>query len=479
MKTITQASRDVPILCEADVLVVGGGAAGIGAALAAGRCGAKTVLVEKFNCLGGCQTLTFNDSFSFVDDRIQGGIIREIMDDLFAADAVFESCEGGFKSHWSSKEGCYYFDQEYYKYMLEKKMMEAEVQLLYHTFAVDGIRQGRQLKGVIVESWNGRQAILANTVIDCTGIADISWKSGAECYGEEGYPDDRFGPFAGQHMGFGYGYFVSNMDYAKFRTFAEENQEEWGDWVKGRKLFAKSKSEGKLYAFRDSLVFQEYKDGRVWMLSPGYPIKKGRHPWQLEEISDATVDMRKQAWSIFELVKENVPGFEHARIEQTAAKLLFRDGHRIIGDYTLREEDMYNGHTFEDSIACSNMAPDPFFPSGGHKFKYNVLPYDIPYRCLLSKDFDNLMAAGGNSSTDMIVFAANRYCVPAVCTGQAAGTAAAMAAKQKSNVRQINVAKLQEELHRQGMVTTNKTLSPNVVEEYRNRDKAWGDGFGM
>lgn len=482
MKTITEAMKEVPVLCEADVVVVGGGAAGIGAALGAGRTGAKTILLERFGNLGGCQTLTFNHSFSFIDDRIQGGIIQEIIDKLKEGGAMYEPSAGSYKAFWSQKEGCYYFDPEYYKLLLNNLMEEANVQILYHTMAVGGIIENGELKGVVTESYQGRQAILAKTVIDCTAIADISWKIGAQVVGEEGYPDDRFGPFKGRHMGFGYGYFLNGLDYKKFREFVQENQEnaeEWDYWVKGRKTFIKAKEEGKLYSFRDSMIFQEYEDGRVWMLSPGYPIPAGKHPWDAEQISLATVDIRKQAWSIYKLLKENLPGFENTRMEQTASKLLLRDGHRLVGDYTLSEHDMYGAKTFEDSVACSNMPPDPFFPSGGHHFKFNVTPYDIPYRCLISKDFDNLMAAGGASSTDLITWAANRYCTPSVCTGQAAGTAAAMAAKKNVTPKQLDVKELQHELQSKGLVTTNKNLPASVVEEYKRRDEEWGNGFGM
>ena len=187
MKTITEASREIPVLCETDVVVIGGGAAGIGAALGAGRTGAKTVLIERFGCLGGCQTLTFNDSFTFIDDRIQGGLIQEIIDKLHAGGAVYKSSVGSHKAHWSADEGCFYFDPEYYKMMLEKMMGEAGVQLLYHAFAVEAIHEGDEIKGVVIESWQGRHAILAKTVIDCTGIADLAWKAGASVTGEEGY----------------------------------------------------------------------------------------------------------------------------------------------------------------------------------------------------------------------------------------------------------------------------------------------------
>ena len=255
-------------------------------------------------------------------------------------------------------------------------------------------------------------------------------------------------------MGLGYGFFVRNIDYYKFREFAEANPEQWDYWVKGMELFTKARAEGKLYSPRNSCLLTEYEDGRAWIINPYYKLEKGQHPWQVEVVSHAEKDMRKQAWSCWELLKDNVPGFENSRIEQTPSCALLRDGHRIIGEYTLTEEDMYGARTFEDSVSICNMPPDLFFPDGSHHFKFNVTPYDIPYRCLVSKDFDNLLAAGGTSSLDFITWGAIRYCTPSLTTGQAAGTAAAIAVKDGVAPAKVDVSKVQKQLNKQGMLTT-------------------------
>ena len=114
MKTVAEVSRELPVLCETDVVVIGGGAAGIGAALGAARSGAKTVLIERFSFLGGCQTLTLNDSFSYIDNKIQGGVVQELVDKLIAGKATFKPSAGAIRNHWSLDEGCIYFDGEYY-----------------------------------------------------------------------------------------------------------------------------------------------------------------------------------------------------------------------------------------------------------------------------------------------------------------------------------------------------------------------------
>ncbi|MGI5850152.1 MAG: FAD-dependent oxidoreductase [Christensenellales bacterium] len=479
MKTIIEAAKTTPLLYKADVIVIGGGAAGIGAALSAARNGAKTVILERFGFFGGCQTLTFNNSFSFVDDRIQGGIIKEILERLEAAGATYESNAGCIKDYWSRKEGCFYFDQEYYKFLVDNMMKEAGVKVLFHTLAVDAIKEGNKLKGVIVESLEGRHAILGKVIIDCTGIAHVAWKSGARCVGDEGYPDDKYGPYKGRHMGYGYGFFLRGLDYDKFRAYAEENPEDWDYWVRGRKLFVKAKAEGKLYMQRNSCLMIEYKDGHVWLIGPTYAIPEGKHPWMLEMLSAGEVDLRKQAWSTYKVLKENVPGFENTKIEQTPTSLMLRDTHRIVGEYTLTEEDIRSGRTFDDSITCSNMPTDLFFPDGTHRFKHDITPYDIPYRCLLSVDYDNLITAGGVISCDIFTWSAIRYCTVSVCTGQAAGLAAAIASKNNITPKEFDVRLLQDELNRQGMITSNRQVPNEVIGEYRRRAGSWGKGLKL
>lgn len=479
MKPIIEASREVPLLCETDVVVIGGGAAGIGAALAAARTGAKTVIVEKWNRFGGSQTMTLNNSFTYTDDKIQGGIIQEIVDRLKKAGMTLESNVGTRRVHWSTDEGCYYFDKEYYMLLIDRMMKEAGVKVLFHSFATDGIVENGKLKGVIIETHQGRNAILAKSVIDCSAVSHIAWKSGASVMGEEGYTDNRFGPFQGMHMGFGYGMFLNGVDYKKYREFAEKNVEDWDYWVRGRKLFMDYREKGKLHCPRNSCLMNEYSDGKCWVLAPYYPIPKGEHPWMVENMTEAEIDLREQSWSVYEMLRDNVPGFENSWLEQTATSLMMRDGHRIEGRYVLTVDDISNQCTFDDAITCCNMPTDVFFPNGSHHHEYDVLPYDIPFRSLVSKDYPNLLGAGSTASYDLITWSATRYCTPSVCTGQAAGTAAALAAKQGIDPGDIDIKLLQKTLQKDGLVTSNKLVDPMIIDKYKYRVQTWGHCFEL
>ncbi|MDD5289553.1 MAG: FAD-dependent oxidoreductase [Dehalococcoidales bacterium] len=458
MKTIIEPKREIPVLSEFDVIVVGGGAAGIGAALAAGRNGAKTLLIEQANCLGGLQTQCLNPRFTELDPYIQAGLVREIIDRIKKEDAVY--IESGRNPHFRG----FTFEPEYYKYMLDNMMAEAGVKLLYRVFAVGAIREGNTLKGIIIESKEGRHAILGKVIIDATGSADIAWKAGASCM-TDGFPS---GEGKGRHMGFGYGVTFREVDIKKFEEFRQANPSEWVGAIAGKNLIKKAKAEGKLHGNRGAFWFSPYlMPGGIWILGPQYPLPMGHHPWLAQDISDGEIDSRKQAWSAYFLLKNNVPGWENSHIDQLPNMVMLRDSHRMLGEYVLKEEDMLAGKAFDDSIAMSNHAPDVFGPDDQHSFIGNVPPYDIPYRSLISKDIDNLMAAGSAMSTDFMVFGATRYCTPSVCTGQAAGTAAALAVKSGTTPKKINVKQVQDTLRKQGVLLTVKEVPENIMAEYR------------
>jgi hypothetical protein len=169
------------------------------------------------------------------------------------------------------------------------------------------------------------------------------------------------------------------------------------------------------------------------------------------------------------MLKNHVGGFENSHIDQTPNHLFMRDAHRIMGDYVLTSDDISQGKAFNDSVAISNAIPDIFGPDQQHRMLVEVPPFDIPYRCLLSKEIDNLMAAGSTMSSDLTTYAAVRYCTPGVCTGQAAGTAAALAAKNNVTPKKLDVKLLQNTLRKQGMHITVNDLSKSVLERYQKR----------
>jgi hypothetical protein len=463
MKTVFEPQKEIPVFYEADVVVVGGGPAGIGAALAAARNGARTILIEQFGSLGGMQTQGFSSSFSLVDPEIQGGIIQDVINRLKEGGGILKDTSARTRQ---SGYTLISFNCEYYKYLLDNMMAEAGVKLLYHTHGVGAIKEGNALKGIFIECLQGRYAVLGKVIIDSTGNADIAWKSGVPCM-DDGHPR---GLGKGRHMGFGCKFYMSGIDANKFNKFKEENPDEWRGLEGGRNLIAKALAEGKFYGYRRAFILHAFESGIGSLEGLSYPLPMGHHGWMIEDVTAGEIDLRKQVWSAWNLIKDNIPGFENSSVEKTGNIPVLRDTHRILGEYVLAEEDMRQGRAFDDSIAISNMVSDVYGPDGEHQYEpQNVLPHDIPYRCLVSKETDNLLAAGSTISADFMSFAAVRYSAPSICTGQAAGTAAALAVKNNVTPRKLDVKQLQDTLTKQGARISVKYVAKTVLDAYQKK----------
>ncbi len=490
MEKIIIPQKEIDVLDNVDVIVVGGGPAGIGAALASGRNGAKTILIESMGSLGGLQTQGYSPIFSFIDPGIHGGIVLEILNRLKEAGALKNlenaplkvraamksrlistlgeknlpkrllETEVGYWGAWGKA-----FDIEYYKFLMETMMVESGVGILYHTFATDVIREDNIIKGIIIESKEGTQAILGKSVIDCTGVGDIVWKSGAPCLGDEGVEIGRNKGDPGGNLN---SFYIGGVDREKFEKYKKENRDDWRGMYGGRELIKKAKREGayiKSEAMIIADIFDVFERGRLYVMNPVHRTPKDKKGWMVGEISNAEIDMRRQAWAVFNVLKENVPGFEKAYIERTSHIPVVGIGHRIKGDYMLNVGDMREGKSFEDSIAINNMPPDLYERVG--RFGYEILPHDIPYRCLVSEKVENLLAAGTTLSSGSFANSGLRYCTPSICQGQAAGTAAALASKTNVTPKNIDIKLLQDTLREQGVKVTVKDVPEEVLEPYR------------
>ena len=467
VKTIAEPERKIPVGFEADVVVVGGGPAGIGAALAAARNGAKTILIEQFSYLGGAATNCLVTVFEGVDFAIYGGVFKEICKRLKRDGKVLTDT-------WA----CFTFDGEYYKYLLNNMMEEAGVKLLFHAYGVGAVKEGNRVKGVIIESKEGRQVVLGKIVIDTTGSADIAWKSGTPCM-TEGYP-------SGRPLGFTWAVMYGGVDTTKLMTLKQKQPDEWGPPILGEvyelggrpiippsylwgghSLVKKGKAEGKLYQNHENFnMIVMPGSGRLNVQAAHVRLPQGHYCWRAEDLTHGHVDFRKQTWSTYNYLKKNLPGFESAYIEQTPVRLGMRT-RRIVGEYVLKKEDMLRGRAFDDSIAVCNFPEDYHGPDEGHSGRRDIPPYDIPYRCLLPKDTENLLAAGATISCDDATHASSRNMACSMCTGQAAGTAAALAVKNKVTPRKLDVKLLQQTLRRQKAQIGVKYVPKETLDEYQ------------
>jgi hypothetical protein len=470
MRTITEPQREIPVLKEVDVAVIGGGAAGICAAVASARNGAHTLLVENWSyCIGYiCTALGSTPcGVSFQDtnkNQIIKGIPWEMMQRLVKAGDAIPQMEREVISDipfMHTPYGTYgpILDLEAVKTLALRMLQESKCGLLLHAFGAGVIMDGNKIKGVIVESKSGRQAILAKVVIDCTGDADIAAFAGAPY---EKLPADEL-------------FQISNkLDLVNVDT--NLLQEEAENIIKTHKdelaYLIKPKELDRIPArFQAPLMGALHGPGGGVQMTPdgkGLTGKRRAIGWgarsgiigvgvncegdatDVEDLTRAEVTTRLSMWSQIENMRVSHKAYEKAIVVSDSLQIGIRETRRIIGGYVLTGDDVVNGHKFDDSIAKSADPIDGHLPGGGWDYHQINGYHEIPYRCLVPQKVENLLVAGRCISADHRAESAIRKVPPCMATGQAAGTAAALAAKQGTTPRQLDVELLQRTLKEQG-----------------------------
>jgi hypothetical protein len=411
MEIYTQ-TKDIEITKHADVIVAGGGPAGVAAAIAAARQGADTILLEKNGFLGGMGTAALVNpfmSFSAGKTQLVKGIFQEMIDRLKQADAF-----GGTGHAWS-------FDVEAYKYVLNEMVLESGVRLQLHTYVVDAIVENQTITGLITESKSGRQMLIAKNYIDCSGDGDLAARAGADFkVGRES--DGMVQPAS----------VMFKMGGVKTKKKALEYRVEDFDLPQGRVLFFGMPRAGEVMVNMTRIVKVNALD--------------------VDDLTRAEIEGRRQVKDVVEYLQRHVPGFEDSYLVTTGPQIGIRESRRIMGEYVLTKEDVIECRKFSDGIASCMYMIDIHNPTGTGTEKV-VLPkgewYEIPYRCLQPIALDNLLVAGRCISATHEAHSSLRIQPTCYALGQAAGTAAAIAAKQGVNPKEINVEELRTNLAEQ------------------------------
>jgi hypothetical protein len=444
--------NELPLVGKYDVLVAGGGPAGIAAAIAASRNGAKTILIERNGFVGGMATAALVGPFmTCYDGRGEKQIIKGIFDELVrkleaAGGAIHPSRVGWATSHAAfirvGHDHVTPFDSETLKIVAEDMLIESGVELLYYTQFADCITEGGNIKTVVAARKEGLCAIDAGIIIDCTGDADVAEKAGVPIVKGTGrnksmQPSTMF-------------FRVCNVDSDRVYKYVEECKDLMGKPFSGifSWLIEEGRKTGEWDISRDEIGLYETNHKGEWKLNTTRIAKVDGT--KSSDLTRASIEGRKQAGKGFKFLQDRVPGFENAKMMDTGSVIGIRESRHIRGKYVITKEDVMSSRTFEDDILLSSNAID-IHADDGSGGEYLVVDkwYGIPYRSLIPQNCDNLLVAGRSISAESEAVAAFRVMPPCFGIGQAAGTAAAICAKNALTPEAVSVPQLQKTLIRQ------------------------------
>lgn len=456
-RSVILPPRKASVAARCDVLVVGGGPAGIGAALGAAWAGADVVLTERYGFLGGNATvalvmplMSFHTQAAAAGhkaealpllpndhgpgDPVVGGALRVFLDRIIArGGAVPPSVDTGFVVP---------FDPEQFKLAALEVLDEAGVKFLFHAFA-SGVTESTRPRGVVFETKSGPVVVEADTVVDATGDGDIAAAAGADF--ALGRPED------GLVQPMTLMFRVVGFDPDTFSRYVAEHPDQWrgvhGLWD----LVAEATAAGDLELPReDILLFATPHPGEVSVNSTRVTGVHGASVWDLTR---AEYLSRYQMSQIARFLRHYAPGFADAYVVQSGVGIGVRESRRILGDYVLNAEDVLEARKFDDGIARCTYPIDIHNPRGKGTILRRLPPnewYDVPLRCLLPRGLEDLLVAGRCISGTHEAHSSYRVTPTAMATGQAAGVAATLAAHRKCGIRDLGHRTVQAELWRQG-----------------------------
>ncbi len=463
------AAGDLPVLAETDVLVVGGGPAGLAAAISASRAGARTLLVERYGFYGGNITQAIMGSitwYRYLQTVDAGGVCAEIEAKAKAMGGSINLLEAVndpdyrallvalAEANGLAKDGKPTYEilrTELFKVVADALVLDAGVRPLLHCPVVDALMDGDVITGVVTESKSGRQVIRAKRVIDASGDADVAAACGA--------------PYTkaarDQLMEVTTNFSVGNVDLVTFMQYVANQNRTMADWVS--QDCGKEKDGFSTHVFQpfiDAAAAGEIPSDVVIRAYPGAFTASGNvlslnaiHQWGVDptdvwDLTAAEMEGRRRVPMAMDVLRKRVPGFENAELLLIGASLGCRESRQIVGGYRLTEQDVKNQARFDDSIGIFPEFLDAYgilcLPTTGRYFQ-------VPYRIVVPQQVQNLLVAGRCVAGDRVSHASTRQMACCMVTGQGAGVAAALSLRDGRTCREVDVSKVQAELARQGV----------------------------
>ena len=439
-KSITEPSRQVPVMGEYDVVVLGGGPAGIAAAAAAARAGRSTLLVERYGFLGGMGTAAGVTNFCGLHANVHGEVrqvVHGIADDLLGR---IRGLGGLNEPHalFQGKIWAQAYDNAAYKIAADELVLSSGAALLFHAFAAGVLmRSSKEIDVLIMETRSGRRAVRGRVYIDCSGDGDLSAWAGAPYEKGDGaggmlYPSTMFR--------------INGVDAAKAGPAWDIIPKAMEDArLRGRKFPRK----GAIVRPQKNPV--EWRANVTQLANPDGTAVDGTDAAQ---ISWGEVEGRRQVLEVFRFLQEAAPGFENAYILEIAPQLGIRETRRVRGEYQLSEDDVLSCASFGDTIGVNGWPIEAHVP-GDVIFRWPKIPQSrgynhLPFRMLLPLEVDNLLVAGRCASMTHGGQSAARVSGACFAMGQAAGAAADLALRSEKNCREVDVDELQTRLRKDG-----------------------------
>jgi hypothetical protein len=435
---LEEPARRTPLLAEVDVLVLGGGPAGIAAAVCSARAGASTLLVERYGFLGGMGTAAGVTNFCGLYANVHGEIrrvVHGVADDLLAR---IEALGGLSEPHLIfGKTRAQAYDMSAYKCAADDLLLASGAKLLFHAQAVGVLmKQESEIDALLIETRSGRRALRARVFIDASGDGDLTAYSGApwEKSAQLLYPTLMFK--------------VGNVDAEKAKNAVEEIP----------RLMREAEAGGEFRFPRMGAIVRPMKNASEWRANVTQIRNEHNQAMDgtdAEQLSAGELAGRRQIRDYIRFLRARVPGFEASHVSDIAPQVGIRETRRVTGEYLLSGEDVLQCRDFADSIGVNGWPLEQHVAGDVH-WSWPAIPESrgfnqLPYRMLLPLRIDNLLVAGRCASMTQAGQSAARVSGGCFVMGQAAGTAAAMAAAQGLKPRAIDTRSLQARLESEGV----------------------------